>query len=50
MIDFKCNKDGIFGCVVMIEYDLNCFVNIVLINYVDGEKCYIIVVKGFEVG
>lgn len=50
MIDFKCNKDNVAVVVKMIEYDLNCFVNIVLVYYEDGVKVYILVLKGLEVG
>lgn len=50
MIDFKCNKDNVVVVVKMIEYDLNCFVNIVLVYYEDGVKVYILVLKGLEVG
>lgn len=50
VIDFKCNKEGILVCVECIEYDLNCIVYIVLLCYVDGECCYIIVLKGLKVG
>lgn len=46
MVDFKCIKDGILVKVECLEYDLNCSVNIVLVLYVDGECCYIIVLKG----
>ena len=50
IIDFKRNKDGIVGKVSAIEYDPNRTSNIALINYVDGEKRYIIAPKGLEVG
>jgi large subunit ribosomal protein L2 len=50
VIDFKRNKDGIVGKVATIEYDPNRSANIALINYVDGEKRYIIAPKGLEVG
>ncbi|MFV0395235.1 MAG: 50S ribosomal protein L2 [Coprobacillaceae bacterium] len=50
MIDFKRNKDGIIGNVATIEYDPNRSANIALINYVDGEKRYILAPKGLEVG
>lgn len=50
MIDFKCNKDGVEVVVKIIEYDLNCIVNIVFVYYIDGVKVYIFVFKGFEVG
>src|SRR5690625_1733960 len=49
-IDFRRNKDGIPGRVATIEYDPNRTANIALINYVDGEKRYIIAPKGLEVG
>ena len=50
LIDFKRNKDGIAGNVASIEYDPNRSANIALINYVDGEKRYILAPKGLEVG
>jgi large subunit ribosomal protein L2 len=50
VIDFKRNKDGIPGRVATIEYDPNRSANIALINYVDGEKRYILAAKGLEVG
>lgn len=50
IIDFKRNKDGIEGKVATIEYDPNRSANIALINYVDGEKRYILAPKGIQVG
>jgi large subunit ribosomal protein L2 len=50
LIDFKRNKDGIVGNVAAVEYDPNRSANIALINYVDGEKRYILAPKGLEVG
>ena len=50
VIDFKRNKDNIIGKVATIEYDPNRTANIALINYVDGEKRYILAPKGLEVG
>ena len=50
IIDFKRNKDNIKGIVATIEYDPNRSANIALINYVDGEKRYIIAPKGLKVG
>ncbi|WLR50964.1 50S ribosomal protein L2 [Bacillus tianshenii] len=50
IIDFKRDKDGIPGRVATIEYDPNRTANIALINYVDGEKRYILAPKGLEVG
>ena len=50
IIDFKRNKDNVPGKVATIEYDPNRSANIALINYVDGEKRYILAPKGLEVG
>src|SRR5690554_2391979 len=50
LIDFKRNKDDIEGRVATIEYDPNRSANIALINYVDGEKRYILAPEGLKVG
>ncbi|BCB01990.1 MULTISPECIES: 50S ribosomal protein L2 [Bacillaceae] len=50
IIDFKREKDGIPGRVATIEYDPNRSANIALINYVDGEKRYILAPKTLVVG
>ena len=50
IIDFKRNKFGIPGKVASIEYDPNRSSNIALINYVDGEKRYILAPLGLKVG
>lgn len=50
LIDFKRNKDGIESRVASIEYDPNRSANIALINYVDGEKRYIIAPLNLKVG
>lgn len=50
IIDFKRDKDGIPGRVATVEYDPNRSANIALINYVDGEKRYILPPKGLQVG
>ena len=50
IIDFKRNKRDIFGTIATVEYDPNRSANIALVNYVDGEKRYIIAPKGIEVG
>ena len=50
LIDFKRNKDGIEGRVASIEYDPNRSANIALINYVDGEKRYIIAPLNLKAG
>ena len=50
VIDFRRNKYDIEGTVASIEYDPNRSANIALINYIDGEKRYIIAPKGIKVG
>jgi large subunit ribosomal protein L2 len=50
IIDFKRDKIGVPGKVVTIEYDPNRSSNIALVNYVDGDKRYIIAPKGLKVG
>ena len=50
LIDFKRDKHDIPGTVASIEYDPNRTANIALINYLDGEKRYIIAPKGLKVG
>ena len=50
VIDFKRNKDGVEGRVAAIEYDPNRNANIALINYMDGEKRYIIAPQNLTVG
>ena len=50
IIDFKRNKFGMEGRVASIEYDPNRSASIALINYIDGEKRYIIAPKGLKVG
>lgn len=50
IIDFKRNKDGIPAKVFSIEYDPNRTANIALLNYVDGEKRYILAPVGLSVG
>ena len=49
IIDFKRNKDGIPARVVTIEYDPNRSARIALLNYLDGEKRYIISPLGLKV-
>lgn len=50
VIDFKRDKDGIKAKVAAIEYDPNRTANIALLNYVDGEKRYIVAPAGLSVG
>ncbi len=50
VIDFKRDKDGVPARVATVEYDpnRNCF--ILLVNYADGEKRYILAPLGIKVG
>ncbi|WP_031542215.1 50S ribosomal protein L2 [Mesoplasma photuris] len=50
IIDFKRNKRDIVGTISTIEYDPNRNAFICLVNYVDGEKRYILFAKGMKVG
>ncbi|MGI5997124.1 MAG: 50S ribosomal protein L2 [Lutispora sp.] len=50
IIDFKRDKVDIPAKVAAIEYDPNRTANIALLNYVDGEKRYIIAPHGLNVG
>ncbi|GAW90907.1 50S ribosomal protein L2 [Calderihabitans maritimus] len=50
IIDFKRDKDGVPGKVATIEYDPNRSARIALINYVDGEKRYILAPDGLQPG
>jgi large subunit ribosomal protein L2 len=50
LIDFKRDKQGIPARVASIEYDPNRSARIALLNYVDGEKRYIIAPLGLRVG
>lgn len=50
LIDFKRNKDDIEARVASIEYDPNRSAHIALVNYIDGEKRYIIAPQKIKVG
>ena len=50
IIDFKRTKFNIEGTVAAIEYDPNRNCRIALINYVDGDKRYILQPSGLKVG
>lgn len=50
IIDFKRDKDNVPAKVAAIEYDPNRTAYIALLNYVDGEKRYIIAPVGLNVG
>ena len=49
-VDFKRNKHGVPGIVAEIEYDPNRSALIALVHYEDGEKRYILYVRGMKVG
>jgi large subunit ribosomal protein L2 len=50
LIDFKRDKDGIPARVASVEYDpnRNCYIS--LLNYIDGEKRYILAPEGIKPG
>ena len=50
LIDFKRDKDGVSANVASVEYDpnRNCYIS--LLNYVDGEKRYILAPEGVKMG
>jgi len=50
IVDFRREKDGIPARVAEIEYDPNRNARIALLNYVDGEKRYIIAPNRVGVG
>lgn len=49
-IDFKRDKFDVVGRIVSIEYDPNRTSFIALVNYIDGDKRYILAPLGLEVG
>jgi large subunit ribosomal protein L2 len=50
LIDFRRNKDGVPAKVDSIQYDPNRSARIALLNYVDGEKRYIVAPHGLKAG
>ena len=50
IIDWKRRKDGIKATVKAIEYDPNRTANLALIQYLDGEKAYILAPEGIKAG
>lgn len=50
IIDFRRNKDQVPAKVAAIEYDPNRSARLALLNYVDGEKRYILAPVGLRVG
>ncbi len=49
-IDFRREKHGIPGRIAAIEYDPNRSALIALVHYEDGEKRYVLHVRGMQVG
>lgn len=49
-IDFKRDKLGILGKVISFDYDPNRNVDLVLVQYTDGEKRYILRPLGLNIG
>ena len=49
-VDFKRNKHGVKGRIAEIEYDPNRSALLALVHYEDGEKRYILYVRGMGVG
>jgi large subunit ribosomal protein L2 len=50
IVDFKRNKRDIPARVAAIEYDPNRTARLALLNYIDGEKRYILAPVGLQVG
>lgn len=50
LVDFKRDKEQVPARVASIEYDPNRSAHIALLNYVDGEKRYILAPQGLKVG
>lgn len=50
IVDFKRDKHGVPARVAAIEYDPNRTARLALLNYVDGEKRYILAPLGVRVG
>ena len=49
-VDFKRDKHGVKGRIAEIEYDPNRSALIALVHYEDGDKRYILYVRGMGVG
>ncbi len=50
VIDVKRINDDIYGVVVSIEYDPFRTSNVALVNYINGDKSYILATNGLKVG
>ena len=50
LIDFKRDKKDVEGKIISIEYDPNRTANIALVEYLDGERRYILCPEGLKIG
>ena len=50
LVDFKRERHGVEAKVTAIEYDPNRSARIALVQYIDGEKRYILAPEGLKVG
>lgn len=50
LVDFKRHKFSVPARVAALEYDPNRNVSLALLNYIDGEKKYILAPQGLRVG
>ncbi|MEW4565827.1 50S ribosomal protein L2 [Bremerella sp. JC770] len=50
VIDFRRAKDGVPALVASVQYDPNRSARIALLNYLDGEKRYILAPDGLKAG
>ncbi|MGA3243031.1 MAG: 50S ribosomal protein L2 [Bacteroidota bacterium] len=50
IVDFKRERHGVEAKVAAIEYDPNRSARIALVQYIDGEKRYILAPEGLKVG
>ena len=50
IVDFRRDKAGIPAKVASIEYDPNRSARVALLNYVDGERRYVVAPLGMKVG
>src|SRR5258706_3019800 len=50
IVDFKRNRHGVEAKVTAIEYDPRRSARLALLEYSDGEKCYIVAPNGLGVG
>nr|YP_010383653.1 ribosomal protein L2 [Crepidomanes minutum]UEQ13229.1 ribosomal protein L2 [Crepidomanes minutum] len=49
-IDFRRNNIEVLGRIASIEYDPNRNAHLCLVNYIDGEKRYVIHTRGLSIG